>query len=234
MIKNNVNNNSNRTTRCLVIGGTGLVGKRLVQLLDQDDRVSHICCLGRREGTVNSKKIKYVINSMTHIDDHTLFKTSDVIFCTLGTTIKKAGSKEQFRAIDYDMTMRVARLAKKYHVNTCIVVTSLGAHPKSSLFYSRVKGDLEEALKKLEFNYLGIIRPSLLLGPRSERRFAEWIGQKVMSYFSWMFQGSFKKYRATSHENVAKMCFKLGITMPHEIHDDALDVEIVDTRDLTI
>ena len=71
---------------------------------------------------------------MTHLDDHTLFTTSDVIFCALGTTIKKAGSKEQFRAIDYDMTMRVARLAKKYHVNTCVVVTSLGAIPNHRYF----------------------------------------------------------------------------------------------------
>jgi len=127
----------------------------------------------------------------------------DVLVCCLGTTIKKAGSQDAFRKVDYSYALNAARLAKEAGAKACILMSAIGASPKSSVFYSRVKGELEEAIRALGFSYLSIYQPSLLLGQRQEHRTAEGLGMAVMPVANRALVGPLRKYRAIEAETIA-------------------------------
>ena len=121
----------------------------------------------------------------------------------LGTTIKKAGSQDAFRKVDYNYALNAASLARKAGAKACILMSAIGASPKSSVFYSRVKGELEEAIRALGFSYLSIYQPSLLLGQRQEHRTAEGLGMAVMPVANRALVGPLRKYRAIEAETIA-------------------------------
>ncbi|NHB67756.1 hypothetical protein G8O23_03565 [Bacteroidales bacterium M08MB] len=130
-------------------------------------------------------------------------------FCCLGTTMRKAGSREAFRKVDFDMVVDFAQKAKTAGIERFAVVSSIGANPKSKNFYLKTKGQVEEELKKIGFARLVIVRPSLLLGKRNERRIAEDIGKVLYSIFSILFIGPLKKYKGIKDEDVAKAMIAL-------------------------
>src|SRR5690606_24320068 len=124
--------------------------------------------------------------------DH--FKVDDV-FCCLGTTIKKAGSQNAFRRVDYDYPVALGKLAKSAGAKRFLVISAMGADARSNIFYSRVKGQMEEALKKMEFPALHIFQPSLLLGKRDEFRLGEKAASVLAPAISPLLRGKMKKYK---------------------------------------
>lgn len=155
----------------LVAGASGLVGREILQGLLADRSVAAVHSLGRRELPVRHPKL------IQHQVDFTALSTGsgqalpalpqlDEAFVALGTTIKVAGSQEAFRAVDYDAVLAVAKAAKAAGASRLGVVSAMGANPRSNVFYSRVKGEMEEALAALGFETLVIARPSLLAGDR--------------------------------------------------------------------
>jgi len=188
--------------KAVVIGSTGLVGEHLLQLLDADKRFSSVTALVRKSGTLQSPKITYQIFDFDNMNATML--NGDVLFCALGTTLKKAGSKEVQYKIDVTYNFEAAKLAKQNGVKYLAHVSSLGADAKSSNFYLRAKGELEEKLKDLKFEKAIIVRPSFILGDRKEFRLGEKIGIIVMVGLGFLMQGPLKKYRGIHAAKIAK------------------------------
>lgn len=146
-----------------VAGATGLVGRAILKGLLADESVAVVHALGRREPGVSHDKLT------SHVVDLAAppsLPPLDEVYLALGTTIKAAGSQAAFRAVDFEANLSVARAALAAGARRCGLVSSMGANAKSRVFYSRVKGELEEALAALAFEGLVIARPSLLAGDR--------------------------------------------------------------------
>lgn len=190
--------------KAIVIGATGLIGKELVrQLLDNSDYEEVVLLLRKSMGMSHSKLSEHIIN----FDDPQTYKDllqGDVLFCAMGTTIKKAGSQGAFRKIDYQFVVDFAEIAQKNGVKQFSVVSSVGAKTNTTNFYLRTKGEMEAAVSKLEFDAVHIFRPSLLLGNRGESRPGEKIGEFFFKVFGILFFGSLKRYKPAQGSAVAK------------------------------
>lgn len=167
--------------RALVVGATGLVGREIVALLAADAGVSEIVVLVRRpsEAPPDDRRIREVVVDFDALDRNPSLFAVDQVFCALGTTIKKAGSQSAFRRVDFDYPLQVAKLARAAGARHFLLVSALGADAGSSVFYNRVKGELEEALRAIAYPSLTIARPSLLEGDRTEVRPGEILGAKL-------------------------------------------------------
>lgn len=187
----------------LVLGATGLVGKELVNLLLQQDTYEKIHLLVRKPLATDNPKCKQHVINFDHLHNYSdFFQVSD-IYCCLGTTIKKAGTKEAFRKVDYGYPLEAAKLAKEKGAEKYLIISAMGANSKSLFFYNQVKGQLEEHLRKLELPSLHIFRPSLLLGSREEFRFGERMAAKMSRVLYAVLAGPLKPYRAIEAKKVA-------------------------------
>ncbi|QRK08787.1 oxidoreductase [Archangium violaceum] len=158
-----------QTRTAIMTGASGLVGGFLLDALLEDERYREVHSLGRRPLPRQHPKLVQHTVDFARLADQALPAAQDA-FCCLGTTIKKAGSQEAFRAVDHDAVLAFAKAARKAGAQRFLVVTALGSNPRSRVFYNRVKGEVEEALKTVGFESLVILQPSLLLGERAERR----------------------------------------------------------------
>lgn len=194
----------NTQMQVLILGATGLVGSRLLDLMLQDVKVERIHLISRRSSGIDHQKITEYITPLEKMDQFESAFSVDVCFCSLGTTIKKSGSKSEFEKIDYELPLMAAKLARKNNVPSFIVVSALGASVNSNFFYSRVKGKLEEALKSLKFEKLHIVRPSIIIGKRQERRPAEALAMIGFKLLKPIFMGPLKKYEGSDVLEIAK------------------------------
>lgn len=160
--------------KAMVIGATGLVGELLVHSLLEHPAYSLVRVLVRRPLEPQHPKLEQHVVDWEQLEsqDH-LFDGIDDLYCCLGTTIKKAGSQDNFRQVDYHYPVRAATIAKQHGVSQMLVISSMGASADSRVFYSRTKGEMEDALSDIGFPSLHIFRPSLILGDRNEKRFGE-------------------------------------------------------------
>ena len=194
--------------KALIAGATGSIGSVLLKLLNDSDQYSEIHCIGRREQAISGVKIKAHIVSYDELDQLDLHQSIDDIFCTLGTTIKTAGSVENFKKVDRDYVHQVGKLAQRLNAKTCSVVSAIGANAASSNYYNQTKGEAEELLRSLGLNSLRIFRPSMLHGGRDEFRLKEAVGNVVLTMMIPLLQGPWKKYRAIRVEQVAKAMYE--------------------------
>jgi uncharacterized protein YbjT (DUF2867 family) len=159
-----------------VVGATGLVGRELIAQLCDDKDIDAVHALSRR-ALPDLQHIHQSKLSQWEVDFDRLADVAwpccDVLFCCLGTTIKAAGSKDRFRMVDVDYVVGSAHRAHQAGASTLAIVSALGADPKSKVFYSRTKGEMEAAVSALDFAHVVIVRPSLLEGPRADRRVGE-------------------------------------------------------------
>ena len=160
----------------LIAGATGLVGSSLLDQLLNGDRYVKVISLQRSQATINHPRLVTIQTDFTNLDEMILPAVTDV-FCCLGTTIKKAGSKEQFKKVDYSFPLALAHCAAKANAAHFLIVTAMGANASSFFFYNKVKGELEEQLAAIKnIPAISVLRPSLLIGKRSEKRTGESIG----------------------------------------------------------
>jgi uncharacterized protein YbjT (DUF2867 family) len=184
----------------LLAGGTGLTGSHLLSLLLADSRYTHIHALVRKPGLHSHARLQEQVFDFDH---PTTLSAIDDVFCCLGTTIKKAGSPAAFRKVDFDYVVSLAQLAGKAGVKRFMVISSLGANANSPVFYCRVKGEMENAMRDIGFDELHIFQPSLLLGNRRESRVAERVGIAASSLISPFMFGPMRKYRPIDAHTVA-------------------------------
>lgn len=187
--------------KAILIGATGLIGKALLKQLLEDDFFTEVKVLTRRATGVSHVKLIESVVDFDQIKNSANELKGDVLFSTLGTTLKTAGSKERQYEIDYGMQYNSAKIARENGVQNLVLLSSVGANSKSSVFYSRIKGELDEAVKELGFESVAIIRPSMLAGDRKEFRLSEKIFTPLMYAFSWV--PGIRKYRPIKDVTVA-------------------------------
>ncbi|MEH7331724.1 oxidoreductase [Neobacillus drentensis] len=188
----------------LILGSSGLVGNELVQILLQQNNYKKIHLLIRRPIEITDSRCEPHIVDFDQLEKYSeLFKVTDV-YCCLGTTIKKAKSKEAFRKVDYQYPIEAANLAVQSGAEKFLIITAMGANSKSFFFYNQVKGEVERSLKTLNIPSLNIFRPSLLLGERNEFRLGEKIAEKASGLLNTLMVGPLRSYRAIHAKSVAK------------------------------
>ena len=187
----------------LLLGATGLVGGHCLDLLLNDSAYGKVVVLGRRLVRTEHAKLEQHVVDFEHPSDFASLMLARDVFSCLGTTIKKAGSKENFRRVDFTYQLGTARLAAEQGARELLLVSALGADARSSIFYNRVKGELEEAVSKLAYEAVNIFRPSLLLGERAEFRLGESVAELPMRYVSFLMVGPLRKYRPVHARAVA-------------------------------
>lgn len=180
----------------LIAGSTGLVGRRLLQLLLESDRYDVVKAATRSTLPLQHPKLIQVSVDYSNLESSRSQLNADDVYCCLGTTMAKAGSKAKFWEVDFVYALKVAMLAREMGAKQFFVVSALGADPRSSVYYNRVKGELEEAVSKLSFQAIHIFRPSLLLGARGERRPGEDAAKVIYKIFWFIIPDKFKAIEA--------------------------------------
>ena len=182
----------------LLVGATGLVGRECLRLLLADAGFARIIVVTRRplSPDVRSPKLETHVVDFDHLNEYDALFAVDAIICALGTTIRQAGSRTRFRTVDYEYPLAFARLGRRQGCEHFLVVSALGANQRSRVFYNRVKGELEEALRGLTYPRLTIVRPSLLLGPRTELRLGEEVAKRVTRWLGPLVPRAFKPVEA--------------------------------------
>jgi uncharacterized protein YbjT (DUF2867 family) len=197
--------------KALLLGATGLVGNELLHLLLEEDEYEQVHIIVRKDVDIHHRKLNKVTASLDHMDLYEeLFQVDDV-YCCLGTTIKKAGTRENFKKVDLDYPIAAARMALKNGASKYLVVSAIGADENSPFFYSRVKGELEKELTKMNFQSIVIFRPSLLLGKREEVRVGEKAAELAAVPLGFLLNGKLKKYRPVKGAAVASMMLTAGL-----------------------
>ena len=179
----------------LLAGASGLIGKQLLALLLKEPMYEKVVVLVRRSLPIeHAKLIQCVVDFSADNFGLEVLQgmTIDHAFCTLGTTIKKAGSKVKFRQVDQHYATKVAMLAKNSGASLFAIVTAMAANSDSKIFYNQVKGDVENALQKVNFQYLAAFRPSMLMGDRQEYRLSEHLGSLIMKAFGFLIPSNYK------------------------------------------
>lgn len=188
----------------MVFGGSGLVGTELLKLLISDSAYHTVISAGRRNLAIQHPKLKQIIIDFDQLESQQDLFTGHDVYCCLGTTIKKAKTKEAFRTIDFGYVTRIAAMAATNGIGNFALVSSIGTDKNSGNFYLRTKGEMEEVVGQFKFNTLVILRPSFLLGDRIEKRFGERIAKIAIQLFSPLLIGKLKKYRGIEAKAVAK------------------------------
>lgn len=205
----------------IIIGATGMVGRQLVKLILTDSRFKKVLIFGRRPIGIKDDRLEEHLISFDKPDSWKHLVKGDVLFSTLGSTIKQAGSQEAQYKIDYTYQYQFAQAAAANGVPVYVLVSSSGANPDSSIFYSRMKGELERDVKKLPFQSITLLQPSLLVGPRETERMGEKIGYRLLKTFNAI--GLFKRYRPIHEEVVARAMINASVAAEPGIHIYTLD-----------
>lgn len=187
----------------LLAGATGLVGCAVLTRLLASPRYRKVVVLVRRPLGAMAPKLEQQVVDFGRIEAHSLAVAVDDVFCCLGTTIKVAGSRAAFRRVDHDYPVALARMAAANGAQRFAMISSLGADPGSSVFYSRVKGETEADVAALALPHYWFLRPSLLAGQRAETRVGERIGLAVAGLIGPLMIGAMRRYRAIHADTVA-------------------------------
>lgn len=192
----------------IIAGASGLIGKSLTQLILNSKDYGQVIALVRKPLGIQHDKLKELTVNFDHLAEMEEFPKADDIFCTLGTTIKTAGSQEAFYKVDYTYPMELAKRALKSEASRFFLVSAMGAKLNARNFYSRVKGELEDKISFLNYRTIYIFKPSLLRGNRKENRPGEKFAQAITRIIP--FIGPWKKYRPIHADKVADAMMKVA------------------------
>ncbi len=204
--------------KAIIVGGTGLIGSFVIQYLTEDDFFDEVIVLNRREVKYDSPKIRQVVADFDNLSQTIKDFKPTHAFCTLGTTIKKAGSKEAFRKVDFEYVLNFAQAVFQSGCKNFSVVTALGTNKKSPIFYNQVKYEVTQALEQIGFDRLNILQPSLLLGERNEQRLGEDISQALFGLTKKLWTGPLKNYAGIQGSQVAKAMITISKDSASGVH----------------
>ncbi len=189
-------------TTSIIAGSTGLIGRNVIEVLS--NKKQSAIALTRRSIPNLPPNVTEMIIDFDAFEKIGSLPSCNNIFICLGTTIKIAGSQENFRKVDLDYCINIAKKAKESGAETLSLISSIGANSSSKNFYLRTKGELEESIQELGFSTVNIFRPSFLVGERSEKRLVEKIAIKFAKIIDLFLIGSANKYRSVKAESLAK------------------------------
>lgn len=188
----------------LIIGASGLAGSFCLRLLLQSNRYEKVIAVNRKALPMQHPRLRQLIIDFDQLPTYKHSLIADDIYVTLGTTIKQAGSNENFYKVDFTYVVQLAQITAANGAAQFLVVSALGANAQSPVFYSKVKGQMEEAVKQLPFRSIHIFQPSLLLGLREEKRLGETVAAVVLNKLDFLMVGPLRKYKAVEAADVAK------------------------------
>ncbi len=194
----------------LLFGSSGLIGGHLTKQLIENSSYSKVKLFVRSDPKISDPKIEVIKTDFNNLQNHKDEITGDDCFFCIGTTKQNAPDKDEYRRIEYNIPVEIAKIAKSNSIKSFLYVSSGFADPKSSGAYLKNKGDVEEELKSLNFLKLGIMRPSFLIGDRKEKRIGEKIGIFIFKLISPFFLGPLKKMKPINSEKVAKAMIKIA------------------------
>jgi uncharacterized protein YbjT (DUF2867 family) len=203
----------------LLIGASGLIGGHLLRLLVDDETFVRVTVLVRKPLSYRHPKLQEIVVDFDQLDRQRDTLRGHDVFCCLGTTIGTAGSQEAFRRVDFTYVVQAASIAASNGAEQFLLVSSLGANKNARVFYSRVKGEIEEAVSKLPFKSIQIFRPSVLQGARRESRPNEQFAVTILKLTSFILIGGLRRYRPVEAQAVAKAMLavakqqKTGVTI---------------------
>jgi uncharacterized protein YbjT (DUF2867 family) len=203
-----------------VVGATGLVGRHVLDLLVRDPAFTRIVVATRRPiGEATAPRVEAHVVDFDHLADRPDIFGVDQVICALGTTIKAVGgSEERFRHVDFEIPVEIAKLALARGARHFLLVSAIGASVESRFFYSRVKGELEDALRVLGYRSVTIVRPSLLLGDRPEFR----LGEQIAKRLAWIVPGRYMPVLAREVARVLVESAKADVAGLHIIESDEI------------
>lgn len=200
--------------KLLLVGATGLVGSHVLEQALADARVEHVVVLARRDLPAHPKLQAERVDFDALPEDAAWWKV-DAVICTLGTTIKVAGSRAAFRRVDHDYPLTVARLARRHGTATYVLNSAMGADAASLIFYNRVKGELEQALGGVGFTSLTLVRPGLIGGERKESRPGERAAISAVRALGPLLP---RRFRLNPAENIARSLLQAAVRAEPGIH----------------
>lgn len=210
----------------VIAGSTGLVGSLLISKLLTDKAITQVISVTRKSLGVNDPKLKEIILSdFSTLLDYKDELRGDVYFCTLGTTIKVAGSQDNFKKVDYDAIVNFGKVAQYNQAKSLTVISASMANAKSSIFYNKIKGETEQALISMNLNRLILLRPGLLIGERSEKRAGEEFAIQIMNILSPILPAKIERRMATTIEALASRMLKEG-------QNPASKIKIINAEDI--
>ncbi|MFN4315167.1 MAG: NAD(P)H-binding protein [Chitinophagaceae bacterium] len=197
-----------------IIGATGMIGRELVRQLIDNDHYETIRILVRRPMESPHPKVKVKLVDFSDAESIKLaMDGSEVLFCAIGTTQKKVkGDRQAYTKIDFDIPVRAARACREIGCRKIVVITSVGANSKSSNFYLKLKGHVEDAISLEPFASIHFFQPSLLLGKREERRPVEKISMGLMKVFAPLLIGGLRKYRPVTDQQLAAAMIRAALS----------------------
>jgi len=198
----------------IILGATGLTGSLLLDRLIADDSYTRIKLFSRKSTGKTSPKVEEYIGDMLQLEHFKNDFVADEVYCCVGTTSAKTRDRRVYRDIDFGIPHAAARLARDNKVPTFLVISSMGANPKSKIFYSRTKGEMEQAVLGQDIPHTYILRPSLILGKRNESRFGENLGALLLKISAVFLHGRLKKYRAIAADCIAAAMVQLADSKP--------------------
>jgi uncharacterized protein YbjT (DUF2867 family) len=201
-------------TTLMLVGATGLVGGAVLRQAQDDARVTRIVAPTRR-GLPPHPKLDNPLVDFQDLPAQAAWWAVDGVICTLGTTIRKAGSQESFHRVDHGYPLAVARLARQHGARAFALNSATGADPRSRLFYNRLKGEVEEALRGVGFPSLTIVRPALIGGDRDELRPTEFVAMRILRLAHPLLP---RRYRMVPHERIASVLLEAAVTASRGEH----------------
>lgn len=188
----------------IILGATGLTGNKLLRLLLKDERYARVKVFTRSPLGLTHPKLAEINCDLLNLNTQQKDFTGDEVFCCIGTTKAKTPNKDLYKAIDFGIPVAAASLCGKNKIPSFLVISAMGADAQSSLFYNRVKGEMETAVLKLNLPKTHILQPSLIGGQRTEKRLGEYLGKQLMKVIGFFLIGSLKKYRTIAPEDIAE------------------------------
>lgn len=205
----------------LILGATGLVGHELLGLLIMDKRFEKIDLLSRRELDLREITVTNHVVDFSNLHELPIHHTIDILFIAFGTTIKKAGTQSKQIEIDVDIPTLVMKLSKQYGIDRCVLISAMGVSKNSPFFYSRMKAQLDENAKKIGFKKLILVKPSILMGPRIEKRSGETFSIALGNMIAKT--GLIDRYKPVESISVAKCMIQSVLELPDGVHEVSSD-----------
>ncbi|HEY9186080.1 MAG TPA: NAD-dependent epimerase/dehydratase family protein [Salegentibacter sp.] len=195
----------------IILGATGLTGSYLLKRLIPDKRYGKIILFSRSATAIRSSKIEEHLIDLFELGRHRDKFKADVVFCCIGTTQNKTPNKEIYRKVDYGIPVTAAKLCAENKIENFLVISALGADPKSRFFYNQTKGEMEKAVLQQEIRNTFIFQPSLIGGERQEKRPLEFISKQLMKAANFVMFGPLKKYQSIHPDSIAKAMQKVAV-----------------------